>query len=147
MSRATLKRSLGEAGAFFDDSHGEDNLLAVLTALANAGESLSAKEASPSTGIKASMVMDRSSRIASLYSNIGTTGTAGQTDVRVRVNGSLITGTLSTLNTEADGTYKGLAYDYDLEAGDLVEIDFTAVATGAANVAATLRMKPVTVET
>jgi hypothetical protein len=147
MSRATLKRSLGEAGAFFDDSHGEDNLLAVLTSMANVGESLSVKEASPSTGIKASMVMDGASRIGTLYTKIGTTGTALQTDVRVRVNGTLITGTLSTLNTEADGTYKGLAYNYNLAAGDLVEIDFTAVATGAANVAATLRMKPVTVET
>lgn len=146
MSRATLKRSLGEGGAFIDDSHGEDNLYAVLAALASNGPSIDAKEATPTIGIKASKVVDAPTKIGTLYTNIGTTGTALQTDVRVRVNGSLITGTLTTDNAEADGTSKGLAYDYELEAGDLVEIDFTAVATNAANVAASLKLQPVTVQ-
>lgn len=146
MSRATLKRSLGEGGAFIGDSHGEDNLYAVLAALASNGPSIDVKEATPTTGIKASKVVDTPTKLGTLYTNIGTTGTGGQTDVRVRVNGSLITGTLTTDNAEADGTSKGLAYDVDLAAGDLVEIDFTAVATGAANVAASLKLQPVTVE-
>jgi len=146
MSRATLKRSLGEGGAFIDDSHGEDNLYAILAALASNGPSLDVKEAVPTTGIKASKVVDAPSRIGTLYTNIGTSGTAGQTDVRVRVNGTLITGTLTTDTAEADGTAKGLAYDQELEAGDLVEIDFTAVATDAANVAASLKLQPVKVE-
>lgn len=146
MSRATLKRSLGEGGAFIDDSNGQDNLYAILAALASNGPSLDVKEAAPTTGIKASKVVDVPTRIGTLYTNIGTCGSALQTDVRVRVNGTLITGTLTTDNAEADGTSKGLAYDYELEAGDLVEIDFTAVATGAANVAASLKLQPVTVE-
>lgn len=146
MSRATLKRSLGEGGAFIDDSHGEDNLLDVLTALANMGEVISAKEASPTTGIKASLVADSPSRIGNIYAVVGTTGTAGQTDVSVLVDGVSVA-TLSILYSEDDGTAKGSSVDYDVEAGALIEIQFSAVATGAADVAATLRMKPVTIET
>jgi len=147
MSRATLKRSLGEAGAFFDDSHGEDNLYAVLAALASNGPSLDVKEAVATTGIKASKVIDSPTKIGTLYTNIGTTGTALQTDVRVLLNGTPITGsTLTTDNTEADGTAKGIALDQELEAGDLVEIEFFAVATNNANVAASLKFQPVTVE-
>jgi len=146
MSRATLKRSLGDGGAFISDEHGDDNLLAVLTALASMGEPLSIKEASPSTGIKASMVADVSSKIGTLYVNVGTTGTANSTTVQVLVNGSSV-GSLSVSNTEADGTKKGLAVDQNISAGDLIEINFSAVATGAANVAATIRVKPITIET
>lgn len=145
MSRANLKKSLGEGGAFIGDSHGEDRLLDVLTALANGGDSISAKQAVATTGIKASMVVDSPSRIGTLYVNVGTTGDGNQTDVDVLVNG-VSKGQIIIDNTEADGFKQGLAVNVDVEAGDLVEIDFTAVATNNANVAATVRMKPVTVE-
>ena len=147
MSRATLKKSLGEGGAFIDDSHGEDNLIAILTALANSGDSLSVKEAVATTGIKASMVMDVASRIGTLFVNVGTTGTAGQTDVEVRVDGAIVADSkVSVLNTDADGTALGVEVNEDVEVGALVEIDFTAVASNNANVTATLRVKPITVE-
>ena len=148
MSTATLKKSLGEAGAFFDDSNGEDNLLDVLTALCNTGEVITFKDSAspPTTGYKASLVCDVASRIGTLYINVGTTGTAGQTDVDVYVNGSSVA--QATIDhTDADGTSTGVSVDEDVDAGDLVEINVTAVATGAANVTGTLRMKPVTVET
>lgn len=145
MSRATLKKSLGEAGAFFDDSHGENRLLDVLTAMANMGEPLSFKQAVATTGIKASLVADVKSRIGTLFVNVGTTGDSGQTDVDVLVNG-VSKGQIIVANTEADGFKEGLAVNVDVEAGDLIEIDFTAVAGNNANVAATVRLKPVTVE-
>lgn len=145
MSRATLKKSLGEGGAFIGDSHGEDNLLAVLTSLSNAGEVISFKQATPTTGIKASLVADVASRIGTLYVNVATTGTAGQTDVDVLLNG-VSQGQIVIDNTESDSFKAGLAINIDVAAGDLVELDFTDVATNAANVAATVRMKPITVE-
>lgn len=147
MSRATLKRSLGEAGAFFDDSHGEDNLYAVLLALASNGPSIDTKVASPAgTGVILSKLVDVPSKIGTLYTYVGTTGSSGQTDIRVRVNGTLIAGTITFDNTEAGGLKKALAYDYELEAGDLVEVDLTAIATAVADVAASLKFQPVTVE-
>jgi hypothetical protein len=53
---------------------------------------------------------------------------------------------LSVGNAEVDGTAKGLAIDLELEAGDLVELSVTAVATGATGLSATVRLKPVAVE-
>lgn len=147
MSRATLKRSIGEAGAFFDDSHGEDNLLAVLTALASSsGETIGYSQATPATGVKGALLADSKSKLSNIYVKVGTTGDANSTDFDVNVNGVQV-GQLTVDNTEADGTSKGLALNVDLEPGDLVELEVTAVATNAADASATVRLKPVTVET
>jgi hypothetical protein len=146
MSRATLKRALGEAGAFFDDSNGADNLLAVLQALAaSSGETIGYSQATPTTGIKGALLCDSPTKLSNVYMKAVTAGTSGTSTVAVLVN-SVSRATLSIGNAEADGTAKGLAIDIDLEAGDLVELQVTAVATGAATLAATVRLKPVTVE-
>ncbi len=146
MSTATLKKSLGEGGAFIGDSHGEDQLLAVLTALANAsGEPLSFKQAIATTGIKASILADVASKLGNLIIKVGTTGSAGQTDIDVNINGVQV-GQLVVTNTEANGISKTLKLGDAVAAGDLIEIEFTAVATANADVTATVRLNPVTVE-
>ncbi len=146
MSRATLKRSLGEAGAFLDDSNGQDNLIDVLQAMAaSSGETIGYSQATPTTGIKGALLCDTPTQLANVYMKAGTCGTAGTNTVAVLVN-TVSVATLSIGNAEADGTYKGLAIDLDLEAGDLVELQVTAVGTGVANLSATVRLKPVTVE-
>lgn len=146
MSRATLKRSLGEAGAFFDESNGEDNLLAVLQAMAaSSGETIGYSQATPSTGIKGAILCDSPTKLANVYMKATVAGTSGSSTVAVLVN-SVSKATLSVGNAEADGTAKGLAIGLDLEAGDLVELSVTAVATAATGLSATVRLKPVTVE-
>lgn len=146
MSRATLKRSLGEAGAFFDSSHSQDNLLAVLQALAaSSGETIGYSQATPTTGIKGAILCDSPTRLANVYMKAGVAGTAGATTVAVLVN-SVSKATLTVDNAEADGTAKGLAINLALEAGDLVELSVTAVGTGATGLSATVRLKPVAVE-
>lgn len=147
MSRATLKRSLGEGGAFFDESNGApSNLYAVLAALAaSSGEALSYNQATPTTGVKASSLADSPNTVGTLYVKAGTAGTAGASTVAVLING-VSKGSLTIDNAEADGTSKGLAINLPIEAGDQVDLSVTAVATGVANLVATVRLKPVTVE-
>lgn len=146
MSRATLKRSLGEAGAFFDDSNGADNLMAVLQALAaSSGETIGYSQATPTTGIKGAVLADSPTMLANVYMKADVAGTAGTNTVAVLVN-SVSIATLSIGNAEADGTAKGLAIDLAIEAGDLVELQVTAVGTGASGLSATVRLKPVAVE-
>lgn len=147
MSRATLKRSLGEGGAFIGDSHGEDNLLAVLTAMANAGgEPLSARQATIATAVIAAMLVDVPSRIGTFAIKVGTTGTAGSTTVVVKVD-TVTVATLTIANTETDGTYKAVEVNTNVDAESLIEIEVTAAPTAGANLTATMRNKPVTVET
>lgn len=144
-----MKASLGEAGAFFDESSGYDNLFKILQAIASAGgPPLSVKTVSPTTGIKASLVCDVKTRLGTLYVKVGTTGSAGATTVQVLKNGVALTDVVTVDNAEADGVYKGIAFDDEqCDSGDLIEINFSAVATSAANVTATLRFAPVLVET
>jgi hypothetical protein len=146
MSRATLKRSLGEAGAFFDASNGADKLLDVLQALAaSSGETIGYSQATPSTGIKGALLCDTPTMLSNVYMKAAVCGTAGTTSIKVNVNG-VQKATLSIGNAEADGTAKGLAIGLKLEAGDLVELEVSAVGTGATGLSATVRLKPVTVE-
>jgi hypothetical protein len=145
MSRATLKRSLGEAGAFFDDSNGADNLMKVLQALASSGEALTYFQATPTTGVKASVLADSPTYLSTLYIKAGTAGTASATTVAVLING-VSKATLTIDNAEADGTAKGVAVNLPLEAGDEVTLSVTAAATGVANLSATARLKPIAVE-
>lgn len=146
MSRATLNRSMGEAGAFFDDSNGRDNLIKVLQAMAaSSGETIGYSQATPSTGIKGALVCDSPTSLANVYMKADVAGTALDSTVAVLVN-NVSVATLTIANTEADGTSKGLAIGLDLEPGDKVELSVTAVATGATGLSATVRLKPVTVE-
>ena len=147
MSTATLQRDMGEANSYFSDDSGKDNLAKVLAALSSAGETLSFKQVgATTTGIKASMVTDVPTRIATLQVHVGDTGDAGDTVVSIRVDGTLLTPTVTVDNAEDDDTAKGVAVDTKVDAGSLVEIDITAAPTAGALVTATLRLKPVTVE-
>lgn len=145
MTVANLKKSLGEGGAFIGDSHGDDRLLDVLTALAEVGETLNAQQSTIATAVLAGMVVDRDTRLSGLSVNVGTTGTATQTDVDVNVNG-VQAGQLVVDNTDADGVSKSVALDVALKAGDLVELEVTAAPTAGADLTATARMAPVKVE-
>jgi hypothetical protein len=146
MSRASLNRSLGEAGAFFDDSNGRDNLLRILQAMAaSSGETIGYSQATPTTGIKGALLCDSPTTLANVYMKVDVAGTVGATTVAVLVNG-VSKATLSVDNAETDGTAKGLAIGLNLEAGDKVELSVTAVGTGATGLSATVRLKPVTVE-
>lgn len=147
MSRATLKKFLGEAGAGLDDSNGgSDSLLDVLQALAaSSGETIGYSQATPSTGIKGAIVCDSPTMLANIYVRAGVAGTAGTSSFKVNVGG-VQKAIVSIDNAEVDGTAKGLAINLPLEAGDLVELEVSAVATGATGLAATVRLKPVTVE-
>lgn len=143
---ATLKRSLGEAGAFIDDSHGENQLYKVLKALAEQGTVYGAQLATITAVAFGGFTVDQATKLHSLMTRVAVCGTAGQTDVRVRVNGTLVGGTATTLNTDADPTVVTVALDIELAAGDFVELVVTAAPTGGTGLTGSLRMSPVTVE-
>ena len=152
MSTAILKRSLGDAGAAIDESHGAPSILRqVLTALANLiPPFLSAAQATVATGVQATACIDQAGDYdIVLRTDIGTTGTAGSTTVKAQQNGSDITNaTTTTANTEADGTSKrGAATSVTLAAGDIITINVTAAPTGGANGTYSLYLKPVHIET
>lgn len=149
MSQANLKKSLGEAGAFFDDSHGENRLYDVLKALAESGETLNVTQAVIATAVLATLIVDRASKLGNLWVNLEVTGTAGSTVLEVKVNGTIV-GAITVGNAVADDTSAGLALadlaGADLEAGDVVSLEVTTAPTAGTGLHATLRLKAVTVE-
>lgn len=152
--RTTLKRSLGEGGAFVGDSHGEDNLYAILKSIAKAARiSLDVLQATPSAAVIATKLVKEPTRLAAFGISLGTTGTtSGTVTVVVNKNGSAISGvTLSIAYTEADGTTKWLDRtdfgDIDLDEDDQVSIEVTAAtSTNPANLLATVELSPIKVE-
>lgn len=146
MSIATLKKTLGEGGAFFDDSSGEDNLYDVLKALAEGHSDLDAYQAAAATAVIASKIIDKPTRLHSFRLNVAVAGTAGQTDVDLVVNGDVIA-TLTVDNADADGTSvesEAAALPLDLAEGDLVQLEVSAAATDATGVTASCRISGVT---
>jgi hypothetical protein len=92
-----------------------------------------------STGIIKRQIVPRRAAIKAMRVNIGTTGTAGQTDTRVLVNGTPVADTTVTiLNTATDGGSRqaGPLSPFVVESGDIVEVEVTAAATGAADLTA-----------
>jgi hypothetical protein len=148
MTAPVLKRSLGEAGAFFDDSHGEDRLLAILTALANQGQVLSTRQAGlASTGIKAATVVPVDSVLGLASLNMGTAGTGGQTDLTVNIDGVAQTPVTTVLNGDPDGETKTADMaQIAVPAGSVVDLELTAVAAVNADMTASVAIKPVSVE-
>lgn len=143
----TLKRDLGKAGAFLGDQSGpHDGLPEVLRALCIGPEgSLNGRQDTIATGTLAGTIVNGPGKLTGLRTSVGTTGTAGNTAVGVNVGG-VSKGTLTTANTEADGTKKSLELDVDLVAGDLVELVETEAPTGGANLTASASFQPVTIE-
>lgn len=143
----TLKRDLGHAGAFLGDQSGPyDGLPEILRALcAGPVGSLNGRQDTIATGTLAGTVASGPGKLSGLRSSVGTTGTAGDTVAGVNVNG-VSKGTLTTSNTEADGTKKSLSLDVDLVAGDLVEIVVSTAPTAGANLTVSAFFQPVTIE-
>lgn len=95
----------------------------------------------------ASRLIDRPMFLRKLSTAVGTTGSGGTTSVDVKKNGvTVLNNVLATSNTDANGTKKVSTDFIDedaqrCEAGDLIEIDVTTIATGSpAKVTATLDM-------
>lgn len=89
---------------------------------------------------KSSFIADAPMAIRNVRAKIGTCGTAGATVVEVRKNGAVVA-SVSIAHDDADGTGKvGLPTTDALakvEAGDVVDINVSAAATGAADLDAT----------
>ena len=146
---ATLYKSMAnDAQALLDNSNGRNTLYDVLKALAECGTiGPNAFVASPSTGIIASEVMPRASRLTNIELVVGTTGTASTTTARVLVNGTAVPDSdVSIANTEADGTSASTEVVVNLEQGDLVQIELTSVGASSANTTASTSLQCVIVE-
>lgn len=143
---ATLKKYMGEGGAGLDDSMGLDNLYDVLKALAEvAGEKLHAYQATIATGIIGGMNCDKAGTLVAFRTSVGTCGTAGDTDVQVKLNG-VNQQELTTDNAEDDGTKKSATLAVAVAAGDVITIEVTAAPTAGADLIASATVLPVTVE-
>lgn len=144
---AILKKSLGEAAAFISDEHGDDNLYKVLSSLASGSARLDHFEAALSAASKAQLLAIEATKLTGFAMKLGTTGTAGQTDVDVEVDGAVVA-SLSVSNAEADGTYKALdlSTPIDIPAGSTVELVVSAVPTAGANLEASAVLSPVALQ-
>lgn len=143
---ATLKKSLGEGGAFIGDSHGDDNLHDVLTALAEGPNAVTAYQATVAAAVLTGLVAYTAQKLKSFSIAVATTGTAGSTTVELNVNGVAVA-ELTIANTEADGTVKHtVPTDVDVEVGDIVTIEVTAAPTAGAGLVASASLSSVSVE-
>lgn len=141
-----LKQMVGDAGAGHDESHGSDTTRDVLVALASMGPSALNVSEDPAVAVAGGLVVDATGRYdVVLAVNVGTTGTAGQTDVELQLNAVTIAGTeVSVINTDADGTsVRALVQDVLLTQGDLLTIDVTAADASADLGTYSLYLRPV----
>lgn len=136
MTAPTLKRSLGDGGAAIDESHGAPSILrAVLQAVAKeTGPRVQSSDATPGAGTLATYNVLRDGVLQSFRAQAGTTGTANSTDLELRVNGAAVA-SLSIDNTDADDTIAEGTTSSPVQVieGDVITIEATAVATGAAD--------------
>lgn len=152
MTAPTLKKSLGEAGAFIDESNGSpSHLREALAALAKAGMPLTALQGTIAAAVLKSWVATFDGVIGDLSLVVGTTGSAGSTTVVVNKNGTaLATAPAAVLNTDADGSTRSVDLSGDAEAGfvvgDVIDIEVTAAPTAGANLDVTVSLRPLVVE-
>ncbi len=149
MSTATLKKSLGDAGAAIDESHGAPSILReVMTSLAEDGSSLDAYQVTVATATLLSRIVEKATKLRSFKAAMADTGSAGDTDVEVQINGVAVTATQLTIdNTDTDGqVFSSGVLDVDVPADALVEIIVTAAPTAGVGLTATARLSGVTVE-
>lgn len=144
-----LKRALGEAGAFIDESNGGGpNLYEVLKKLAEtSGPSLNVSVGSPVTAVIVTGILSEGLRLTRFAGRLGNTGSSGSTTVVMKVAGVVIA-TLTWASSEDNGTFKSADFtDDDLEQGELVEVEVTAVAAGPlADLSIDVRSQAVIVE-
>ena len=153
MTAPVLKRSLGEAGAAIDESHGAPSrLYDVMKALLKAGVPLQAAQAGAiSAGVKARTVAQFDGVIGDIGVRVGVCGTAGSTTVVVNKNGTpLATAPAAIANTDPDPTSVSKDLSGDAAAafvkGDVIDIEVTAAGTGATDLDATLHLRPASIE-
>lgn len=145
---AVLKRSLGEAGAFIDESNGRPSrLYEVLAALAEGSVSAKGFQAVIATAVLDQFIAPTAMRLQAFLTNAGTTGSAGSTVVNVDVDGTDVA-TLTTLNTDADGITKtaDLSTPVDIAAGSVVKLEVTTAPTAGADLTATAMFSGLQVE-
>jgi hypothetical protein len=150
---ATLRKDLGQAGAFLGDQSGgyaNQSLRDVLVEVVKGPRDLNAHQDTIAVATIAGMLVKRAGKLTGLRTSVGTTGTADSTTVQVHKNGVAVTGAeATTANTEADGTKKAVALTTPvaLAAGDLVELVVSAAPTAGAALDATAEIEPdITIE-
>lgn len=151
MTAPVLKKSLGEGGAFIGDSHGDDNLLAVLTNMVKAGTPLAVRQATIATGILIRMVMQFDGVIGDLGLTVGTTGTGGSTQVVINKGGTVLATTPAAVaNTDADGISSSTDLSTDPAAafvkGDIIDIEVTVAPTAGADLDVALHLRPASIQ-
>lgn len=150
MTLTVLKQSLGtDAQALTDESSGEPGLKDVLQALArSAGVTLKGAQAVIAAATLDSFIVDvAGDYVASLRTEIGTTGVANDTDVELQVNGTLVGGQATTDNTEADGIKKAVTVALPgLAVGDVVDLVVSAAPTSGADLKASARITSLSIE-
>ncbi len=122
-----------------------DKLGSVVDALA---EKPDAFQATIATATILRFVADRKYQLEKLTTRIETAGTAGQTDVDLKVNGStVLNGPLVTDNAETDPVLKS-SVDFidaaakDIAVGDLVEVEVTAAPTAGVHLYTQVKLLP-----
>jgi hypothetical protein len=146
---ATLKKSLADGSGFTDSSHGAaSTLYELLKEMAeNPAFHLSARQAVAATGVIGGMVTDKATRLRKLTFTVTDAGSANSSTVQVLVDGVLATGaTLSIIHTEANDFETSVELDVAVPAGSRVELNVSAIATGATNLVVTAHFNPITVE-
>lgn len=153
MTAPTLKKTLGEAGAWLADDHGESNLYDLALAAVKYGSALTVRQATIATGVVFAYVAQFDGVIGNLSMVVGTTGTSGSTTVVVNKNGTaLATAPASIANTDADGTGNSTDLSGDAAAafvaGDVIELEVTAApgTSSGANLDLALHLRPASVQ-
>lgn len=152
MTVPVLVKRLGEAGAGMDESHGAPSrLYDLMLALVTAGVPLVARQAGAiTTGVKASMLVQFDGVVGDFGVSVGDCGSADATVVKVNKNGVAL-GTFHTIAHDGDDPTVATVDLSSLAAaafvkGDLITIEVTALGTDAADLDATLALRPATIQ-
>lgn len=151
MTAPVLSSSLGEGGAFIGDSHGNDNLLAILTNIVKAGAPLAVRQATIATAILIRQVAQFDGVIGDIGLHATVCGTAGSTVVKVNKNGTaLATFPTAIEHDDADGTSSSTDLSGDAEAafvaGDIIDIEVTTAPTAGENLDVVLHLRPASIQ-
>lgn len=142
---ATLKTSLGEAGAFVDDSHGDDNLYDMMVALAEGPNALTAHQATVAAAVLTGMVAYKAFKLKSFSVALAVCGTAGSTIVEINHNGTAV-GSVTIAHDDADGTVSHVDLDVDVAVGDTLEIEVDTAPTAGSGLNVTATLSPLVLQ-
>jgi hypothetical protein len=148
MSRAILKRGLGEGGAFSDTFGGYPgaSLYEVLKAALRTGQMLTVRQATIATGVITKMVATQPMVLRDVGVHVEVAGSAGSTVVEIRKNG-VAQNTITVANTASDPSTQlvnNLALE--LAAGDVLDFNVATAPTGGTGLVVTANFAPVDIE-